>query len=184
LGCAQKVDQDGTVIFDIDAHQRSNKRNIWIAGEATGIGGADLALIEGEIAGLSAAGHSISRKLLRKRSAKRRFAKALQRSYPIGEGWTSWIKPSTTICRCEEVSAAEILGSVSELGAQDARGAKLFTRAGMGLCQGRVCARNVSELISSKTQCPVSDLERIASSNRPLAAPISLGMLADGKRMN
>jgi len=184
LGCAQKVDGDGTVIFSIDKNQLSSKRNIWIAGEATGIGGADLALIEGEIAGLSAAGHAVSRKLLRKRSAKRRFAKALQRSYPIAHGWTTWLKPTTTICRCEEVSASEILGSVSELGAEDARGAKLFTRAGMGLCQGRICARNVSEIVSSQTGCSVSDQERIASSNRPIAAPISLGLLADGKSRN
>jgi hypothetical protein len=184
LGCAQKVDGDGTVIFDTDKNQLSSKRNVWIAGEATGIGGADLALIEGEIAGLSAAGHVVPRQLLRKRSAKRRFAKALQRSYPIANGWTSWLKPTTTICRCEEVSASEILGSVSELGAEDARGAKLFTRAGMGLCQGRICARNVSEIVSSQTGCSVSDQERIASSNRPIAAPISLGLLADGKSRN
>ena len=184
LGCAQRIDSDGSVIFEVDTHQASSQRNIWIAGEATGIGGADLSLVEGEIAGLAAAGKKVPRKLLRKRSAKRRFARALQRSYPVGSQWISWLESTTIICRCEEVSSLEICNSVTELGAEDARGAKLFTRAGMGLCQGRVCSRNVSEIVSSKSGFHVTEPERIASSNRPLAAPISLGALADGKSFN
>jgi hypothetical protein len=52
----------------------------------------------------------------------------------------------------------------------------------MGLCQGRVCSRNVAEIVAGLTGCNVSDEERIASSNRPIAAPISLGLLGDGKK--
>lgn len=180
LGCAQKVDTDGTVIFSVDHFQVSSQSNIWIAGEATGVGGADLSLIEGEIAGLSASGQIIPQSLLRKRSRKQLFANALKRSYPIRDGWREWISPSTTICRCEEVKWQEIKDSVSELGAEDSRTAKLFTRAGMGLCQGRMCSRNVSEIVSGLTNCDVTDQERIAGSNRPIAAPISLGQLSDG----
>ena len=91
-----------------------------------------------------------------------------------------WIKPETKICRCEEVSHSEICESVTELSAQDSRTSKLFTRAGMGLCQGRVCSRNVSEIIAEESGCKVLDQERISYSNRPIAAPISLGVLADG----
>ena len=87
----------------------------------------------------------------------------------------------TVICRCEEVKMGEIRDSVSELGAEDSRTAKLFTRAGMGLCQGRICSRNVSEIVAGLTKCAVTDEERIASSNRPIAAPIALGLLGDGK---
>jgi hypothetical protein len=77
---------------------------------------------------------------------------------------------------------SELLESVDELGAEDSRTAKLFTRAGMGLCQGRVCSRNVSELVAGKMKCEVADSERIVSSNRPIASPISLGLLGDGKK--
>ena len=180
LGCSQKVDTDGTVIFTVDNLQLSSQPNIWIAGEATGIGGADLSLIEGEIAGLAASDQVVPQSLLRKRARKQRFADALKRNYPVRNGWISWLLPETTVCRCEEVKLGEIRDSVSELGAEDSRTAKLFTRAGMGLCQGRMCSRNVSEIVSGITGCAVSDAERIAGSNRPIAAPISLGQLSDG----
>jgi NADPH-dependent 2,4-dienoyl-CoA reductase/sulfur reductase-like enzyme len=180
LGCNQKVDRDGSVIFSVDSEQRSSHENIWIAGEATGIGGADLALAEGEIAARSAMNDSIPVALKFKRLRLQLFASALQRSYPVGNGWQSWLKPETKICRCEEVSHAEICQSVTELSAQDSRTSKLFTRAGMGLCQGRVCSRNVSEVIAGESGCKVLDQERISYSNRPIAAPISLGILADG----
>lgn len=182
IGCEQKVDRDGTTVFKVDDEQRSSIRNIWIAGEATGIGGADLSLLEGEIAGLSASGQKIPHSLLRNRRRKRYFADALKRSYPIGEGWQSWLRSETTICRCEEISLHDIRESVIELGAEESRTVKLFTRAGMGLCQGRICSRNVSELVAGITHCSVTDAERIASSNRPIAQPISLGLLGDGKK--
>lgn len=180
LGCAQTLDRDETVIFAVDAEQRASVQNIWIAGEATGIGGADLAIAEGAIAGLSAAGSKVSLGLLWKRFSKKLFARALQRSYPVGEGWQEWLRHETVICRCEEVRCQEIIESVQELGAEDARTSKLFTRAGMGLCQGRVCSRNVSDLVAGTTKRPVSSNERVAASNRPIAAPISLGVLGDG----
>ena len=180
LGCNQEVDRDGSVIFSVDGEQRSSVESIWIAGEATGIGGADLALAEGEIAALSALNGSIPFSLKFKRYRLKLFATALQRSYPVGNGWQGWIKPETKICRCEEVSHGEICQSVTELSAQDSRTSKLFTRAGMGLCQGRVCSRNVSEIIAEESGCKVLDQERISYSNRPIAAPISLGVLADG----
>ena len=181
-GCAQHVDIDGTTIFSVDNAQRSSVENVWIAGEATGIGGADLSLIEGEIAGLSASEQSVRLLLKFNRLRKQIFANALKRSYPIRNGWQSWSEDATTICRCEEVTMGEIRESVTELGAEDSRTAKLFTRAGMGLCQGRVCSRNVSEIVAGLTQCKVTDVERIAASNRPIASPISLGLLGDGKK--
>ena len=180
LGCAQTLDKDETVIFAVDREQRASVPNIWIAGEATGIGGADLALAEGTIAGLSAAGSEISSKMIWKRFTKRLFARALQRSYPVGNGWQGWLSDETIVCRCEEVSYQEVIESVQDLGAEDARTSKLFTRAGMGLCQGRVCSRNVSDLVAGTTKCAVSRNERLTASNRPIAAPISLGVLGDG----
>jgi NADPH-dependent 2,4-dienoyl-CoA reductase/sulfur reductase-like enzyme len=180
LGCNQKVDRDGSVIFSVDSEQRSSQQNIWIAGEATGIGGADLALTEGEIAARSALNKSMPLSLKFKRFRLQLFATALQQNYPVGNGWQGWIKPETKICRCEEVSHSEICQSVTELSAQDSRTSKLFTRAGMGLCQGRICSRNVSEIIAGENGCKVTDQERISYSNRPIAAPISLGVLADG----
>ncbi len=180
LGCKEIVSIDGTVIFSVDRNQRSTVGNIFIAGEATGIGGSDLALIEGEIAGLASINKRIPFTLRFHRARKQLFARALIRSYPVGNGWQKWLDAKTLICRCEEVSCSQVLSSVVELKAEDSRTSKLFTRAGMGLCQGRVCSRNVSEIIAGAKGVPVADSERISYSNRPLAAPISLGSLADG----
>jgi NADPH-dependent 2,4-dienoyl-CoA reductase/sulfur reductase-like enzyme len=181
LGCQEIFDRDSTVIFAVDRNQRSSASNVWIAGEATGIGGADLALIEGEIAGRSAIGKPVGVIRAFTRFRKKVFAKALQRSYPVGTGWQSWLAAETLICRCEEVSHGEICNSVVELGAESARTSKLFTRAGMGLCQGRVCARNVNDLVATQIGTEISDIEKISAHNRPIAAPLTLGLLADGK---
>ncbi|MYT26560.1 FAD-dependent oxidoreductase, partial [Streptomyces sp. SID7760] len=58
LGCATRPAADGTVALVLDAEQRTSVPGIWSAGETGGIGGAQLALLEGEIAAHSVAAHS------------------------------------------------------------------------------------------------------------------------------
>ena len=43
------------------------------------------------------------------------------------------------ICRCERVTLADLTAAVEGLDARGLRQLKLWTRAGMGICQGRVC---------------------------------------------
>ena len=73
----------------------------------------------------------------------------------------------------------EIKQSASELGADSARTAKLFTRAGMGLCQGRICQRNVKEIIDFVR----SDSKNVSDANRetvrPIGGVVTLGGLSD-----
>ena len=55
---------------------------MYCAGEITGIGGLDLALAEGEIAGYAAAGKpEAARKLFAARDSHRKFADALERAF-------------------------------------------------------------------------------------------------------
>jgi NAD(P)H-nitrite reductase large subunit len=79
---------------------------------------------------------------------------------------------NTIICRCEEVSLQTILDAEQDLEVRDARSAKLMTRCGMGMCQGRICSRNIFDLLNS------SDSDRINGSYRPIISPITLGELA------
>jgi hypothetical protein len=44
------------------------------------------------------------------------------------------------LCRCEDVLSATVERAVRELGARTVDEVKKLTRAGMGPCQGRVCA--------------------------------------------
>ena len=55
LGC--RMSKTGV---EVDEHQQTSVAGIYSAGEATGIGGLELSLAEGEIAGYSAGGWSSS----------------------------------------------------------------------------------------------------------------------------
>ncbi|HUQ56622.1 FAD/NAD(P)-binding oxidoreductase [Lentzea sp.] len=149
--------------YDVDDHQRTSVENVYAAGEVTGIGGADLAEAEGVIAGARAAGQEPPRKAVEAVRRGRLFAAALGRAHAVQPGWKTWLNQDTTVCRCEKVSLGD-LGDATTM-----RELKLTSRVAMGRCQGRVCARNASEL----TGVPFDDQRRV------IAVPIPLGELAD-----
>jgi len=53
----------------------------------------------------------------------------------------------TIVCRCEEVSARDILDAVA-IGATGPNQLKAYRRTGMGPCQGRLCGLTVTELMA------------------------------------
>ncbi|WP_328301353.1 NAD(P)/FAD-dependent oxidoreductase [Streptomyces sp. NBC_00435] len=168
LGCATRPSPDATVALELDARQRTSVPGIWSAGETGGIGGAQLALAEGEIAAHSIAGRPVPARLVRSRTRLRAFAAAMAGAHRPGPGWTGWLREDTDVCRCEEVPASRIREAVEDLGARDARTVKLLTRAGMGWCQGRMCGPAVAALAGTG---PAPD-------RRPLSCPVPLRHLA------
>lgn len=168
LGCATLPSPDATVALELDAEQRTSVSGIWSAGETGGIGGAQLALVEGEIAAHSVAGRPVPARLVRTRTRLRAFAAAMAGAHRPGPGWTGWLREDTDVCRCEEVPAGRIREAVEDLGARDARTVKLLTRAGMGWCQGRMCGPAVAALAGTD---PAPD-------RRPLSCPVPLRHLA------
>ncbi len=54
------------------------------------------------------------------------------------------------VCRCEEVTVQDVYDAIED-GAIDVRGVKIRTRAGMGLCQGKSCEKQIQKIISQKT---------------------------------
>ncbi len=138
LGCETR---DGAIV--VDAQQRTTVANVLAVGEATGIGGAPLALIEGEIAGLTVSPRArVSDVLLRKRAALEIDARRMLDAFALREELRSLPSAETIVCRCEDVS----YGSVKD--AACARQAKLYTRAGMGPCQGRTCMPGLDFLLA------------------------------------
>ncbi|WP_283132873.1 NAD(P)/FAD-dependent oxidoreductase [Rhizohabitans arisaemae] len=167
LGCATRTDADGGHIVAVDARQATDVPGVYAAGESTGVGGAPLALVEGRIAGLAAAGRPAPARLLRLRARLREFARALHAAYPVRDGWRGWLRDDTVVCRCEEVPYARLREALA-LGAADARSVKLLARPGMGPCQGRMCGYAVGRLAGSPE----------GLGHRPIAQPIRLADLA------
>ncbi|MES2016207.1 MAG: FAD/NAD(P)-binding oxidoreductase [Pseudomonadota bacterium] len=114
--------------------QRTSVDGVWAAGEATGIGGVDKALAEGRIAGLAALGQGASAHERRALVQAHAFAQLLAQTFAPARALRDMCSPSTIVCRCEDVRAAQLAPHASW------RAAKLQTRVGMGPCQGRVCS--------------------------------------------
>ena len=176
LGCATHLDLDGSLVATADHEQRASVPGVYLAGEVCGVGGAQLSLVEGELAGLVAAGATPPKALLRRRSAHRAFAEAMHRTYPVPPGWPAWLHDDTLVCRCEEVPVREIRRVIDDLGATEPRAVKLLARPGMGLCQGRVCGYATACLTARDRPVTADDLRGLAA--RPIAQPVSLGTLA------
>jgi NADPH-dependent 2,4-dienoyl-CoA reductase/sulfur reductase-like enzyme len=118
----------------VDEFQRTSVANSYCAGEPTAIGGLDLALVEGEIAGFAATGRfAQARKLFGRRKKARRFARLLDRTFALRPELKALASSATIVCRCEDVGYSRLRQQASW------RAAKLHTRCGMGPCQGRIC---------------------------------------------
>jgi D-hydroxyproline dehydrogenase subunit alpha len=130
LGC--EIGKGGTVV---EEWQQTTVPNVYCAGEATGIGGLDLSLFEGKIAGHAAASGRPEnvQVLLNDRDRARRFARSLDQSFALRDELRHLARPDTIVCRCEDVPAGALEGRTSWVDA------KLQTRCGMGPCQGRIC---------------------------------------------
>ncbi len=129
LGCV--VDNDRVTVDDL---QLTTVGTVYCAGEPTGIGGVELALVEGETAGLAATGHHREvAALIGRRRRLQRFVAALAEAFAPRRELAKRVDVDTTICRCEDVAWGQLHPAGSF------RQAKLATRVGMGPCQGRVC---------------------------------------------
>lgn len=189
LGCEMVWDEVGGYFRPLtDEWGETTLPGLFISGDGARIAGAGAAVVQGErtarrIAlrlrsrnGLAHPDDRLLLGLLRRETALRPF---LDRFYAPQE---QVLAPAddTIICRCEEVTAAQIRAT----GATDPNQVKALTRCGMGPCQGRQCGPVVNQLLArcaGRSPAEVG-LFRI----RPPLKPISLGELAalqapDGK---
>ncbi|MBI5167038.1 MAG: FAD-dependent oxidoreductase, partial [candidate division NC10 bacterium] len=157
-GCEHRYDpKGGGYIPCTDENMETNVPGIFAAGEATGIGGAEVAIEEGSIAGTAAAWQLgyldeswAQRELAQARRRLRRlrqFSSLVNELFAIRPGLYELVTDDTVICRCEEVMAGEIRTAVTN-GAIHVNELKAWTRAGMGLCQGRICWPLATQLMA------------------------------------
>ena len=145
----------------VDAHQQTSVANIYCAGEPTGIAGLDAALVQGQIAGLMAAGKgNEAAALYGRRDRELAFGRNLEQAFALRPELRSLAQPGTIVCRCEDVRYEQLQSQPSWTDA------KLQTRCGMGPCQGRICGPAVRTLFGWTN-----------SSIRPPLFPIPLSAL-------
>lgn len=169
-----------------DADLAASVAGVFAAGEVTGVGGAQVAELEGYLAGASAARYlgrlhpaayaARTRTLRARLGPARRFAALLDDAYRLPPGWLDWPGPGTITCRCEEIGWAQI-GRAVAAGAADVRAVKGLTRCGMGYCQGRICGPAVQYAVAAATGRPLADVGDLHS--RPVLTPVPLAVIAE-----
>lgn len=164
---------------------------LFVAGEITGVDGADAALEKGRIAAigiLRALGrmddeqaHSRAAGAKRRLSQLQNFAAVLQElARPPATLALQTMTDDTILCRCESIKCADLKRALTEnkhILSTDA--AKLLTRAGMGLCQGRMCGDNVARIIADVRGVQPGDVGPFQA--QAPVKPVPLATLANGR---
>ncbi|MBR8375530.1 NAD(P)/FAD-dependent oxidoreductase [Burkholderia cenocepacia] len=137
----------------VDAHQRTSRDGYFAAGECTGVGGSELAMVEGEIAGYAAAGQTDRlAALVARRAHWQAFADAVRERFAIRAPIRRLARPDTLLCRCEDVRFDAVAREPGWTAA------KLQSRCGMGACQGRVCGAAAQTLFGWTPPAPRTPL--------------------------
>ncbi len=167
-----------------DERCRTSFAGLYAAGDGCGISGAAAAVHHGLLAGLSVA-HDLG--ALDKNAFEReagpvqrslgkagKFGRAMGALMALPARQVETIAPDTVVCRCEDVTRAEIDAAVAG-GARDMNQLKAWTRCGMGPCQGRSCGDVAAELAALKAGCERTEVG-FFTGRAPLR-PVSLEQL-------
>lgn len=188
----QQIGRSLDCAFDWDADDLSFKpkrdpwgettiENVFIVGDASGIMGAKASAADGAIAAIriaartahieKAAADQALAALVKERASHLSVRPLLNRLYRPTAMAAMSADSETPICRCENISAAEIGHSV-DIGSIGPNQTKAYLRTGMGPCQGRMCASNVAQLIARRLDVSVNAVGhvRVRSPLLPISA--------------
>lgn len=184
LGCEHSWNEDQQCFVPVlDRWGHSSTPGLFVAGDGAGIGGAKAAVTRGRLAAIGAA---LSLDKLRPAEGERFSAplrRSLDRSLASRPFLDQLFRPredvfsppdETLICRCEEITAAEIR-ALARIGSPGPNQLKSFTRAGMGPCQGRQCGYTVAHILASTQGRSIGDVGYYRI--RPPFKPVTLGEL-------
>jgi thioredoxin reductase/bacterioferritin-associated ferredoxin len=167
----------------LDADGASSVDGIFLAGDGAGIGGVLTAVQRGRIAA-----RAVVEVLKPDAAAKLPASDALRAALTKVERGRAFLdvlfqppkqfripQEDTIVCRCEEVTAQDILDSVA-IGATGPNQLKAYRRTGMGPCQGRLCGLTVTELMAEARGKSPEEIGYYRL--RPPVKPITLAELA------
>lgn len=187
LGCDHHVDQDPDIWFPShDQDMQTNLPGLFVAGDLTGIAGAKIAKLQGQLAGLMVASQSGAINPSDAQRSAAQLHRKLARQVPVTRmlneiyftyrpGLQALVTPETILCRCEGVTASQVDQAIKN-GAFNFHDVKLRTRTGMGYCQSRYCGWLVNNLLSSHYK--YESVEMSIPSIRAPIKPVKLSALA------
>ncbi len=188
MGCQLKLDARlNWFVPEHNERMETTQPGIFVAGDVTDIGGSKVALLEGQLAGMTAAFQlgaldsstyeSHSSPVIKALQRLNSLAQALNTVYTFRPGLIHLATDDTWLCRCEEVTFSQVKTAIAD-GAVDLNQVKLHTRAGMGYCQGRFCSVLIAQVLAEATKRSLSDF--LPFTIRPPFQPIPLKVLATG----
>jgi NAD(P)H-nitrite reductase large subunit len=181
LGCRHAFDPArGHLVTERDGEGLTSVPHVSAIGDCRGLGGALAAEAEGVIAGLAAArslgfapATGQERAVARARAQlhrQRRFQAGLWELFRAPRLLTELAGPETVICRCEDLTLADIQAGFES--AHSIGAVKRATRAGMGRCQGRYCGPVLAAVAAARQALPLDEAAHWAP--RPPVKPIRI----------
>lgn len=164
-----------------DMFGESSVAGIFVAGDGMGIAGAAAAMSSGRLAArrivARARGSALPmapvwRFLTWRRAAIRPFLDSLFR--PPDE-WRVPKDDKAIVCRCEALTKEDVAAAIA-LGVTGPNQLKGYCRAGMGRCQGRMCALTIQKMIHDHAGLPEDKIGHLRI--RPPIRPLTVGELA------
>lgn len=168
----------------LDHWGQTSNSTFSIAGDGAGIGGGNVAAVSGQIAALNALVRiglidaakrdALAAPLFKTRKAALSIRPFLDVLYapPMD---VLLPKDDTIICRCEEVRAGDIR-RFAAMGCSGPNRTKVFSRCGMGPCQGRNCGLAVTEILAAENELSADEVGSFRI--RAPLKPVTLGELA------
>jgi hydrogen cyanide synthase HcnB len=139
----------------------TSQPGIYAAGDSSGVYGSEVAAEEGKLAALGCLlklGRITESEANIEASSIRRNIRGLvrfQESFrdfsSLRKGLLTLPKADTVICRCENVSRAQIDRAI-ETGVKSLTALKMSTRVGMGDCQGKMCGSFCRQYLADRTK--------------------------------
>lgn len=168
----------------VDAWGELDVPRVYVAGDGAGIGGAQAAAVQGQLAALGIAAQLATISTAQRDQQAAPLRVSLESNLRIRPFLDALYQPKeqnripaddVMVCRCEEVTAGDLRGFVA-LGCAGPNQAKSFGRCGMGPCQGRMCGLTVTEVIAKARGVSAAEVGYYRI--RPPIKPITLGELA------
>lgn len=180
-GCRFRFDErDRVWLPERDAMGRTSRADVYVAGDGSGIAGADAAEIAGELAAtalLQDIGQAPEDavRLVSARDAILRQRDILERAFPFPDDWFDTVPDETVLCRCEEITIAEGRRTIATGAVTEINRLKALSRVGMGRCQGRMCSAAATELLSGACGVSAGKLGRLRAQAPVKPIPLGFG---------